>query len=89
MNEWTAISVNPILAGYPDRGFVPAMKAPHQDAGFFAVKRADTGKFRFVGEGGEIEDNRISAGAGERFIAGQGGTVLAHRGGKVFVFAVA
>lgn len=92
---WTCIARFPI--GHVPKGqtndFVPATQQPHQDAGFVAVQRTDTKKYRYVDNDGRVEDDRDSAGAGERFVAGVAGTVIAFRpdgdpAGRPFVFPV-
>lgn len=88
--NFSCISKHPILdRRFTDEGFVPAAPAVHQDAGYIGVKRTDTGKYRNVSDDGAVEDNRDSAGSGERFVEGVGSTVVAVRGGHIYVFAVA
>jgi len=58
--------------------FVSATVVPHPDTGFVAVKLS-TGKYRYVDNEGHVEDDRASPGAGERFVAGSSGTVIAFR----------
>jgi hypothetical protein len=90
MLSFHAISKHPILAGFPDAGFVAASPVPHQDTGYVAVKLA-TGKYRNVDWDGNVKDDRPTAGAGERFVEGVGATVIAQPAGWVrpYVFAVA
>lgn len=82
------ISAMPILQGYKDAGFVPATVEPHPDAGFVAVKLA-SGRYRYVDNNGLPADDRVTAGAEERFLDPGGGVLVAVRGGRAFVFAVA
>ena len=87
---FTTISKAALLTN-ADAGFVVARETPHQDAGYIGVQvevSLGVWKWRFVSDDGVVEDTRDSAGAGERFVKGQSGTVIAPRGSRAYVFAV-
>ena len=79
--KFTCITKYPIgcVPDGEENSFVPAYEAQHPDKGFIAVQRADSGKYRYVDNDGNVEDDRSNPGAGERFIPGQSGTVIAFR----------
>jgi hypothetical protein len=80
--SFTSISNNPILRGLPETGTQPMTVEPHRDADHIpnckAIKLA-TGFYRGVDDFGTVDDTKLSAGSGERFIPGVGNIMIARR----------